>query len=51
TAAERICDSFRPEKDKDVEFIKDVSAAAVLVMGIAFFTAEGAVLISNILKL
>ncbi len=51
TAAERICDSFRPEKDKDVEFIKDVSAAAVLVMGIAFFTAEGAVLISNFLKL
>lgn len=49
TAAERICDSFRPEKNKDVEFIKDVSAAAVLVMGIAFFTAEGAVLISNIL--
>lgn len=49
TAAERLCDSFCSEENKNIEFIKDVSAASVLVMGIAFFTAEGAILISNIL--
>lgn len=49
TAAERLCDSFRTEKDQNIGFIKDVAAASVLVMGIAFFAAEGAVLISNIL--
>lgn len=49
TAIERLCDSFCPEDDKNVRFIKDVSAAAVLVTGIAFFGAEGAILISNLL--
>ena len=49
TAAERLCDIFRTEKDQNIGFIKDVAAASVLVMGIAFFAAEGAVLISNIL--
>lgn len=49
TAIERLCDSFCPEDDKNVRFIKDVSAAAVLVAGIAFFGAEGAILISNLL--
>lgn len=49
TAIERLCDSFCAEKDKNVKFIKDVGAAAVCVSGIAFFGAEGAVLISNLL--
>lgn len=49
TAIEHLCDSFCPEVDKNVMFIKDVAAAAVLVMGIAFFGAEGAILISNLL--
>lgn len=48
TAAEKLCDSFCSERDENAGFIKDVAAASVLVMGIAFFTAEGAVLISNI---
>lgn len=49
TAIERLCDSFCPEDDENVRFIKDVSAAAVLVTGIAFFGGEGAILISNLL--
>lgn len=48
TAVERLCDRFCTEENGDVRFAKDVSAAAVLVMGIAFFGAEGAVLFSNI---
>ena len=49
TAIERMCDRFCDEKDKDIGFVKDVSAAAVLVNGIAFFTGEGIILISKIL--
>lgn len=48
TAVERLCDSFCREDDKNVGFVKDAAAASVLVMGIAFFAAEGAVLVSNI---
>lgn len=51
TAVERVCDSFCAEENKDVRFAKDVSAGAVLIMGIAFFGAEGAVLVSNILRM
>ncbi|MBD5527123.1 MAG: diacylglycerol kinase family protein [Lachnospiraceae bacterium] len=51
TAVERLCDSFCTEENRDVRFAKDVSAAAVLVMGFAFFGAEGAVLVSNILRM
>lgn len=51
TAVERLCDSFCTEENRDIMFAKDVSASAVLVMGIAFFGAEGAVLVSNILKM
>lgn len=51
TAVERLCDSFCSEENKDVRFIKDVAAGAVLVMGIAFFGAEGAILVSNIIRL
>ena len=51
TAVERLCDSFCTEENKDVGFAKDVSAGAVLMMGIAFFGAEGAVIISNILRM
>lgn len=51
TAVERLCDSFCGEENRDVRFAKDVSAGAVLVMGIAFFGAEGAVLLSNILRM
>lgn len=49
TAIERLCDSLCPDADKNVKFIKDVAAGAVLVAGIAFFGAEGAILISNLL--
>lgn len=49
TAIERLCDSFCSESDRNVKFIKDVAAAAVCVSGIAFFGAEGAILISNLL--
>ena len=51
TAVERLCDSFCTEENKDVKFAKDVSASAVLVMGVAFFGAEGAVLVSNVLRM
>lgn len=51
TAVERLCDSFCMEENKDVKFAKDVSAGAVLVMGIAFFGAEGAVLVTNVLRM
>lgn len=51
TAVERLCDSFCTEENKDIRFAKDVSASAVLVMGVAFFGAEGAVLVSNILRM
>lgn len=37
TAVERLCDSFCTEKNDSVKFAKDVSASAVLVMGIAFY--------------
>lgn len=50
TAAERICDSLCSDENRDVGFIKDVAAGAVLVMGIAFFGAEGAILVSNIIS-
>lgn len=50
TAVEKLCDSFCPEKNENAGFVKDVAAASVLVMGIAFLAAEGAVLISNILS-
>ena len=49
TAVERLCDSFCSENDKNVRFIKDVAAGAVLVLGVAFFGAEGAILIFNLL--
>lgn len=49
TAIERLCDSLCPEPNKNVRFIKDVAAGAVFVTGIAFFGAEGAILISNLL--
>lgn len=51
TAVERLCDSFCTEENRDVKFAKDVSASAVLVMGIAFFGTEGAVLVSNLLRI
>lgn len=51
TAVERLCDSFCAEENRDVRFAKDVSAAAVLIMGITFFGAEGAVLFSNFLRM
>lgn len=51
TAVERLCDSFCAEENRDMRFVKDVSASAVLVMGIAFLGAEGAVLVSNLLKM
>ncbi|MDE7222796.1 MAG: diacylglycerol kinase [Acetatifactor sp.] len=51
TAIERLCDSFCTEENKDIRFAKDVSASAVLIMGIAFFGAEGAILVSNILRM
>lgn len=51
TAVERLCDSFCTEENRDVRFAKDVSAGAVLIMGFAFFGAEGAVLVSNILRM
>ena len=31
TAIERMCDVFHPEKSDDIKFVKDVSAAAVLI--------------------
>lgn len=49
TAIERVCDRLCREKDKDIGFVKDVAAAAVLVSGIAFFGAEGIILISKLL--
>lgn len=49
TALERLCDSFCSEENKDVRFIKDVAAGAVLAIGIAFFGAEGAIIIKNII--
>lgn len=48
TAAERLCDRLCPKEDENVKFVKDVAAGAVLAMGIAFFGAEGAILISNL---
>lgn len=51
TAVERLCDSLCTEENEDIKFAKDVSAGAVLCMGIAFLGAESAVLVSNILKI
>lgn len=45
TAVERIIDRFVIEKNKDAQFIKDISAGAVLIFGIAFFIIEGIILI------
>lgn len=49
TAIERICDRLCSKEDKDIGFVKDVSAAAVLICGIAFFCTEGIILISKLL--
>ena len=43
TAIERFCDALMPEKNEHVKFIKDVSAAAVLIAAI------GSVIIAVIL--
>lgn len=48
TALERVCDSRTHDESSDIEFIKNVSAGAVLAAGAAFFICEGIVLISNI---
>lgn len=50
TAIERICDRFCSEPDKDIGFIKDVAAGAVLTAGFAFFTVEGIILIPKLLR-
>ncbi|MGN0621386.1 MAG: diacylglycerol kinase [Porcipelethomonas sp.] len=51
TALERICDSRTHENSSDIQFIKDVSAGAVLVLGVCFFICEGIVLCSNLVKM
>lgn len=35
TAIERMCDRITKEKDSDIRFIKDVSAAGVLIVSLA----------------
>lgn len=49
TAIERIVDKFILTKDENAKYIKDVSAGAVLIFGIAFFLVEGLILIPKIL--
>lgn len=49
TAIERVCDSRSGEENSDIRFIKDVSAGAVLMLGIGFFVCQGITLISNLL--
>ncbi len=49
TAIERVCDSQNSNDNSDIRFIKDVSAGAVLMLGIGFFVCQGLTLISNLL--
>lgn len=51
TAIEKLCDNFCDKENRNIGYIKDISAGAVLVMGIAFFGAEGTILIRNLLDL
>lgn len=48
TAMERLVDQYTEEINEHARFIKDVSAAAVLVQGIVFFVVEGMILLSKI---
>lgn len=48
TAIERISDAVKPEYNKSIGDIKDISAAAVLVSGIAFFVIEALILIPKL---
>ncbi|MCM1101133.1 MAG: diacylglycerol kinase [Acetatifactor muris] len=48
TAVERLVDSRFEQPDERARVIKDVSASAVLCLGIGFFTAEGIVLLSKL---
>ena len=51
TAMERVVDKFIIKKNMDAKYIKDVSAASVLIMGITFFIVEGLILIPKLLNL
>ena len=48
---ERVVDKFIIKKNMDAKYIKDVSAASVLIMGITFFIVEGLILIPKLLNL
>lgn len=49
TAIERIVDTLGKEENEDYRFIKDVTAGAVLISGIAFFSVEGILLLPHII--
>lgn len=51
TAIERLCDRQCREDDSDIRFVKDVSAAAVLCMGIAFFASQLLILVPKLICL
>lgn len=48
TAIERIIDKYSGEINEENKFIKDSAAAGVLVFAIAFFIAEGFILIPKL---
>lgn len=48
TAIERIIDKYSGEINETNKFIKDVASAGVLTFAIAFFTAEGLILIPKL---
>lgn len=51
TAIERVVDKFIIKKDENAKFIKDVSAASVLIVGICFFIVEGIILIPKLITM
>lgn len=49
TAIEKVVDKFIVKRDENAKFIKDVSAASVLIIGICFFIVEGIILIPKLI--
>ncbi|MBZ4190424.1 diacylglycerol kinase [Niabella beijingensis] len=50
TAVEKLCDRIMPEKDPGIRYIKDVSAAAVLVVAIGAAAAGLIIFIPRLLQ-
>jgi len=50
TAIEKLCDIVQPEKDPRIKVIKDVSAAAVLILSLAALIIGGLIFVPKLIN-